>query len=111
MFNISRAKSGKLKCQKAPSLLGKQRKSGNIRFTVGQYWLIIKRTGTNYVNVVVNLVMCEKSVWCSEKIFMSGKIFEPLKWYTDRKEFVPKKFFWGLVGHNPKKSGTSLSAP
>jgi hypothetical protein len=25
-----------------PSLLGKQSQSGNIRFTVGQYWLIIK---------------------------------------------------------------------
>ena len=37
---ISRAKSGKLKSQKAPSLLGKQRQSGNIRFTVGQYGLI-----------------------------------------------------------------------
>jgi hypothetical protein len=54
MFNISRAKSGKLKSQKAPSLLGKQRQSGNICFTVGQYWLIIKITGTNYVNFVVN---------------------------------------------------------
>ena len=62
MFNISRAKSGKLKSQKAPSLLGKQRQSGNIRFTVGQYWLIIKRTGTNYVNFVVNLVMYGKVV-------------------------------------------------
>jgi hypothetical protein len=66
MFNgISRAKSGKLKsqkCQKSPSLLGKQRQSGNIPFTVGQYWLIIKRTGTNYVNFVVNLVMCGKGV-------------------------------------------------
>jgi hypothetical protein len=61
---VSRAKSWKLKsqkCQKAPSLLGKQRQSGNIRFTVGQYWLIIKRTGTNYVNFVVKLVMCGKS--------------------------------------------------
>jgi hypothetical protein len=54
MFNISRAKSGKLKSQKAPSLLGKQRQSGNIRFTVGQYWLIIK--------IVVNLVMYGKGV-------------------------------------------------
>ena len=62
MFNISRAKSGKLKSQKAPSLLGKQRQSGNIRFTVGQYWLIIKRTGTNYVNFVINLVMYGKVV-------------------------------------------------
>jgi hypothetical protein len=50
------------KSQKAPSLLGKQRQSGNIRFTVGQYWLIIKRTGTNYVNFVVNLVMYGKDV-------------------------------------------------
>jgi hypothetical protein len=30
------------------SLLGKQSKSGNIRSTVGQYWLIIKKNGTNY---------------------------------------------------------------
>ena len=52
----------KPKSQKAPSLLGKQRQSGNIRFTVGQYWLIIKRTGTNYVNLVVNLVMYGKVV-------------------------------------------------
>jgi hypothetical protein len=31
-----------------PSLLGKQSQSGNIRFTVGQYWLIIKINGTNW---------------------------------------------------------------
>jgi hypothetical protein len=62
MFNISRTKSGKLKSQKAPILFGKQRQSGNIRFTVGQYWLIKKRTGTNYVNFVVNLVMYGKVV-------------------------------------------------
>jgi hypothetical protein len=62
MFNKSRAKSGKLKSQKAPSLLGKQRQSGNIRFTVGQYWLITKTTGRNYVNFVVNLVMYGKRV-------------------------------------------------
>ena len=55
MFGISRAKSGKLKSQKAPSLLGKQK-------AVGQYWLIKKRTGTNYVNFVVNLVMYGKGV-------------------------------------------------
>ena len=29
----------------SPSLLGKQSQSGNIRFTVGQYWLIIKIMG------------------------------------------------------------------
>jgi hypothetical protein len=28
-----------------PSLLGKQSQSGNIRSTVGQYWLIIKKMG------------------------------------------------------------------
>jgi hypothetical protein len=32
-----------------PSLLGKQSQSDNIRFTVGQYWLIIKINGTNSV--------------------------------------------------------------
>jgi hypothetical protein len=52
----------KAKSQKAPSLLGKQMQLGNIRFTVGQYWLIIKRNGTNYVNFVVNLVMYGKGV-------------------------------------------------
>ena len=40
----------------APSLLGKQSQSGNIRFTVGQYWLIIKINGTNSVNFVGNSV-------------------------------------------------------
>jgi hypothetical protein len=40
-----------------PSLLGKQRQSGNIRFTVGQHWLIIiKINGTNSVNFVGNSV-------------------------------------------------------
>ena len=37
-----------------PSLLGKQSQSGNIRFTVGQYWLIIKINGTNSGNFVGN---------------------------------------------------------
>ena len=32
-----------------PSLFGKQSQSGNIRSTVGQYWLIIKKNGTNSV--------------------------------------------------------------
>ena len=39
-----------------PSLLGKQSQSGNIRFTVGQYWPIIKINGTNSVNFVGNSV-------------------------------------------------------
>jgi hypothetical protein len=39
-----------------PSLLGKQSKSGNIRFTVGQYWLIINKNGINSVNFVRNCV-------------------------------------------------------
>jgi hypothetical protein len=33
--------------QQPSSLLGKQSQQGNIRFTVGQYWLIIKINGTN----------------------------------------------------------------
>jgi hypothetical protein len=51
-----------IKEPKSPSFLGKQRQSGNIRFTVGQYWLILKRNGENYVNFVVNLVMYGKGV-------------------------------------------------
>ena len=39
-----------------PSLLDKQSQSGNIRFTVGQYWLIIKINRTNSVNFVGNSV-------------------------------------------------------
>jgi hypothetical protein len=65
MFGISRAKSGKLKSQRAkkrPVCWANKRQSGNIRFTVGQYWLIKKRTGTNYVNFLVNLVMYGKGV-------------------------------------------------
>jgi hypothetical protein len=37
-------------------LLGKQSQSGNIRFTVGQHWLIIKINGTNSVNIVGNML-------------------------------------------------------
>ena len=36
--------------------MGKQSQSGNIRFTVGQYWLIIKINGTNSVNFLGNSV-------------------------------------------------------
>jgi hypothetical protein len=53
-----------------PSLLGKQNKSDNIRFTVGQYWLIIKKNGTNSVNFVRNcvyFVISGKFVLCLEK--------------------------------------------
>ena len=50
-----------------PSLLGKQSQSGNIRSTVGQYWLIIKKSGTNYVNFVGNFVISGKVVGCFEK--------------------------------------------
>ena len=39
-----------------PSLLDKQSQSGNIRFTVGQYSLIIKINETNSVNFVGNSV-------------------------------------------------------
>ena len=39
-----------------PILLGKQSQSSNIRSTVGQYWRIIKKNGTNSVNFVGNCV-------------------------------------------------------
>jgi hypothetical protein len=39
-----------------PSLLGKQSQSGNIRFIVGQYWLIIKINRTNSANFVGNML-------------------------------------------------------
>jgi hypothetical protein len=45
-----------------PSLLGKQSQSGNIRSTVGQYWLSIKKNGTNSVNFVENFVISGKLV-------------------------------------------------
>ena len=37
-----------------PSLLGKQSQSGSIRFTVGQYWLIIKINGNFVGNMLSN---------------------------------------------------------
>jgi hypothetical protein len=71
-----------------PSLLGKQSR-GNIRSTVGQYWLIIKKNGTNSVhfvrncvNFVGNFVISGKFVCCFEKFWYVRKIFGPLKWYT-----------------------------
>jgi hypothetical protein len=49
-------REGRVGVAAPPSLLGKQSQSGNIRFTVGQYWLIIKLNGTNSVNFVGNSV-------------------------------------------------------
>ena len=51
-----------------------------IRFTVGQYWLRIKKNGKNSVNF-------RKFVVCHEKFWYVRKIFGPLKWYTDRNFF------------------------
>jgi hypothetical protein len=48
-----------------PQFVGQKSQSGNIRFTLGQYWLIIKINGTNSVNFVgnsVNFVMFGKFV-------------------------------------------------
>ena len=70
-----------------PSLLGKQSQSGNIRSTVGQYWLIIKKNGTNSVNFVGNFVISGKVVGCFKKFRYVRKLFGPLKWYTDRNFF------------------------
>ena len=62
-----------------PSLLGKQSKSGNIRSTVGQYWLIIKKNGTNCVNFVRNCVNFVGNVviYVSKNFGMSEKFFDP----------------------------------
>ena len=54
-----------------------------IRFTVGQYWLRIKKNGKNSVN----FVNFRKFVVCHEKFWYVRKIFGPLKWYTDRNFF------------------------
>jgi hypothetical protein len=61
------------------SLLGKQSKSGNIRSTVRQYWLIIKKNGTNCVNFVGNFVISGKFVLRSKKFLYVRKIFLPPK--------------------------------
>ena len=104
-------------------LLGKQSQLGNIRCTVGQYWLIIKKNGTNSVNFVGNFVISGKLVGYFEKFWYVRKIFGPLKWYTDRNffgdggggeevvkiNFLRKKIL-ALVGQNPKKSGKFVSA-
>jgi hypothetical protein len=45
--------------QPPPSLLGKQSQSGNIRSTVGQYWLVIKKKWDKFCQ------FCEKfrNIW------------------------------------------------
>jgi hypothetical protein len=67
-----------------PSLLGKQSKSDNIRFTVGQYWLIIKKKDKfcQFCEKLCYFVISGKL--CLEKFWYVRKIFGPLKWYTDR---------------------------
>jgi hypothetical protein len=67
-----------------PSLLGKQNQSGNIRFTVGQYWLIVKINGTNSVNFVGNSVNIVGNT-------LSNRNFAPS---TTILESFSGKFFW-----------------
>ena len=68
----------KTSCRQMKGFVGKRKiiyhkTLSYIRFTVGQYWLIIKKNGTNSVNFVRNFVISGKFVLCL-----------PLKWYTDR---------------------------
>ena len=55
-----------------------QSKSGNIRSTVGQYWLIIKKNGTNCVNFVRNCVNFVGNFVISGKFVLSFEKF----WYV-----------------------------
>jgi hypothetical protein len=40
----------------APQIVGQTRQSGNIHFTVGQYWLIIKINRRNSLNIGGNML-------------------------------------------------------
>jgi hypothetical protein len=78
----------KTSCRQMKGFVGKQKiiyhkTLSYIRFTVGQYWLRIKKNGKNYVN----FVNFRKWVVCQEKFWYVRKIFGPLKWYTDRNFF------------------------
>ena len=86
--------------QPPPRLLGKQSQSGNIRFTVGQYRLIIKINGTNSVNFVGDSVN-----------FVGNMLPAPPP--PRRKPFwkVSPENFFSQLGHNPKKSGKFIFAP
>jgi hypothetical protein len=73
-------------CRQMKGFVGKQgvvyhKTLSYIRFTVGQYWLRIKKNGKNSVN----FVNFRKFVVCHEKFWYVRKNFGPLKWYTDRK--------------------------
>jgi hypothetical protein len=58
-----------------PSLLGKQSQSGNIRSTVGQYWLNMGKNGTNSVNFLKNFIRSGKLVRSFEKFWYVRKFF------------------------------------
>ena len=78
----------KTSCRQMKGFVGKQKiiyhkTLSYIRFTVGQYWLRIKKNGKNSVN----FVNFRKFVVCYEKFWYVRKIFGPLKWYTDRNFF------------------------
>jgi hypothetical protein len=51
-----------IKKPKSPQFVGQTKAVGQYSLHSRQYWLIIKRTGTNYVNFVVNLVIYGKVV-------------------------------------------------
>ena len=89
-FNISWAKSGKLKSQKAPSLLVKQRQYLLHSLAILAYCT----SGKNFGPLK----------WYTDRNFFGDGGGSP-------KLICFKKKFLGVVGHNPKKSGKFLSAP
>ena len=81
-----------------PSLLGKQSLSGNICSTVGQYWLIIKKNGTNSVNFLGNCVNFVGNLVTSGKFVMYRKLLVcPINFWTPKTVHRPK-FFWRRGG-------------
>ena len=90
-----------------PSLLDKQSQSGNIRFTVGQYWLIIKINGTNSVNFVGNSVNFVGNMLSNRNFLV---IIPPPPPSTTILENFSGKFVLTTRAH-PKKSRKLLSAP
>jgi hypothetical protein len=71
-----------------------------IRFTVGQYWLIIKKNGTNSVNFVRNCV----TFWYLENLYYVSKNFGMSEKFSDPKMVHWRKFFWRRGGEVVKNN-------
>ena len=94
-----------------PRLLGRLGQSDRIRLTVGQYWHIIKINRKNSLNIggEICYIIVENGGKINLKIIINYIVHS--QFFSFATSPRPVNNNCGIVGHNGKKSGKSLSAP